>query len=285
MPKESISDLQLVQLTSTVLQLKALGIEDIFAFDWIRAPPSGNLQAAVAELKRLGALSTPSLQLTDPLGKQMAQLPLSPALARVFLHASIESKCPKEAAALAAMLTIQQQNSVDQSCFFTGAAGRKFWIEEGDHMTLVSLFMSYLKNASRSVRFCQKYQLNLKSLTTAHRVYSTLLAYLKLFKIDASASADTTQEISESLRRALLISFPLNVARANEQEATYYSLSRPEIGPISIHPTSVLFKRLPPLIVYSELLETTKLFARFVSVVDEEEWIVRSCPQFYEFKK
>jgi ATP-dependent RNA helicase DDX35 len=292
MPKESISDLQLADLTATVLQLKALGVEDVFAFDWMKAPAGDKLQAALTQLKRLGALSAPALHLTDPLGKQMAQLPLQPALARVFLHAAVELKCPKEAAALVAMLTIQHQNSVDQNCFFTGAAGRKFWVEEGDHMTLVSLFMSYLRNASRSVRFCQKFQLNLKSLTTAHRLFSTLLAYLKLFKVidcSTSASANATcaaskQQISESLRRALFIAFPLNIARADEEKAVYYSLSQPGIGPISIHPTSVLFKRLPPLILYNELLETTKLFARFVSVVEEKEWIVQDCSQFYELK-
>ncbi len=284
MPKESVAGLQLVDLTATVLQLKALGVEDVFAFDWIKTPPTSNLQAAISELKRLGALSASSLSLTDPLGKQMAQLPLQPALARVFLHGAIEFKCPQEAAALAAMLTIQQQDSAEQNCFFNGNAARKFWVEEGDHMTFVSLFMSYLKNSSKSVRFCQKFQLNLKSLTTAHRLYCTLIAYLKLFKVDLSSNSASKKEISELLRRALLIAFPLHIAKANEQEALYYSLSRPDIGPISIHPTSVLFKRLPPLIVFNELLETTKLFARFVSVVDEDEWIVKACPLLYECK-
>lgn len=284
MPKESISDLQLSDLTPTVLQLKALGVGDVLAFDWIKLPAAANVKAALNELVRLGALDSISHALTDPLGKQMAQLPLQPALARVFLHAAVNFKCPREAAALAAMLTIQQQNTADQNCFFSGPAGRKFWIEEGDHMTMVSLFMSYLKNSARSVRFCQKFQLNLKALTTAHRLYSTLMAYLKLFRISVNVNTPPAKEVSELLRKALLLAFPFNVARANEQESVYYSLNNPERGPVSIHPTSVLFKRLPPLIVYCELLETTKLFARFVSVVDSEEWIAQSCPQYYELK-
>lgn len=296
MPRASIPDLHLSNLTPTVLQLKALGIAKIEEFEFLSLPPIGNIRAAEEELLRLGALErfkdSIALALTDPLGKQMAQLPLQPGLAKALLIASSHFKCAKEAAAMTAMMTIQMQNSVDQNCFFNDCHGqvkaanlqRKFWTEEGDHMTLVSVFMSYLRNASVSVRFCQKYHLNLKNLTTAHRLYSTLMAYLKAFKLDANEATLKLVEISVKLRKALIAGFGVNIARADEVQSSYRSITNQNLPNISIHPTSVLFKRLPPLILYSELLETTKIFARFVSVIEEEDWLPEMCPQLYEFK-
>lgn len=151
-------------------------------------------------------------------------------------------------------------------------------------MTLVSVFMSYLKNASVSVRFCQKYHLNLKNLTTAHRLFSTLMAYLKAFKLDKNDHSLKPADVSVQLRKALIAGFGMNIARADEVQSSYRSINNQNLPNISIHPTSVLFKRLPPLILYSELLETTKIFARFVSVIDDEDWLPEMCPQVYEFK-
>lgn len=127
MPRASIPDLHLSNLTPTVLQLKALGIGRIEEFEFLSVPPIGNIRAAEEELKRLGALEfskdSLALALTDPLGKQMAQLPLQPGLAKTLLIASSLFKCGKEAAAMAAMMTIQMQNTADQNCFFNDCNG------------------------------------------------------------------------------------------------------------------------------------------------------------------
>ncbi|KAI8051130.1 hypothetical protein BDF22DRAFT_744740 [Syncephalis plumigaleata] len=50
-----------------------------------------------------------------------------------------------------------------------------------------------------------------------------------------------------------------------------------------LHPTSVLFKRSPKYVIYHEVIETTKPFARQVSTIDVA-WLTELAPHFYESK-
>ena len=287
MPRHSIPDLQLSKLTAIVLQLKAMRIDNLIEFDFLSPLPQGNVQAALLELDRLAALDPLTGALSDPLGKQMAQLPLDPDLGHFFMKAC-ELNCPREGAALAAMLTIQNQN--DLSTFFLSNENfsryqRRFWVEEGDHLTLLNVFMSYLANAATSVKFCQKYGLVLKNLNTANRLYTNLLAYLKkLFRMPSERNVKmTAEEISINLRKALISAYPFNVAKSVESRACYVSLSGDD-SVLNIHPSSVLFKRLPPLIIFGHQIETTKKFLKFATVI-ESDWLIDIHPKLYKFNR
>ena len=263
-------------------------INDLIGFDFLSPLPEGNVRAALLELDRLAALDPFTGALSDPLGRQMAQLPLDPDLGHFFLKAC-EFNCPREGAALAAMLTIQNQN--DLTTFFLPNENfsryqRRFWVEEGDHLTLLNVFMSYLANSTTSVKFCQKYGLVLKNLNMANRLYTNLLAYLKkIFKIPTERSVKMTRdEISINLRKALISAYPLNVAKSDESIACYLSLTEESGGKLNIHPNSVLFKRLPPLVVYGQRIETTKKFLKFVTWI-ESDWLIEIHPKLYKYSK
>lgn len=51
-----------------------------------------------------------------------------------------------------------------------------------------------------------------------------------------------------------------------------------------IHPSSVLFRRVPKCVVYGEVVETTKAFMRDVCVI-EEEWLTQIAPHYYEYSR
>lgn len=291
MPKHSIPDIQLTKLTSIILQLKAMCINNLLEFDFLSPLPLKNIKFALEDLWMLKALNPLNGTLSDPLGKQMAQLPLEPELGHFFLR-SCEYNCPKEGAALAAMLTVQNNQNDLLSTFLLPTENnpnyakfqRRFWVEEGDHLTLLNIFMSYLGNADNSVKFCQKYGLNLKNLSIAHRLYSTLLKYLKeIFKrpIDREIKMKT-DEISIVIRKALISAYPLNIVKSDEQRACYTNLPKTET--FHIHPNSVLFKRLPPLILYGQVIETTKKFLKFVTLI-EAEWAEEVHPEIYKQKR
>lgn len=59
-------------------------------FDFPSPPPSSHLVSALNELFALGALSEEG-QLSDPIGKQMAELPLNPQLSKMLLISSMYS--------------------------------------------------------------------------------------------------------------------------------------------------------------------------------------------------
>lgn len=52
----TVPEIQRINLSSVVLHLKAMGIEDVVSFDFMDAPPHDALVAAVEQLVELGAV-------------------------------------------------------------------------------------------------------------------------------------------------------------------------------------------------------------------------------------
>ena len=89
-------------LSQTVLELKALGVDDVTTFSWFEPPQASSLEAAVKLLYRLGALDA-SGHLTE-LGRRMSEMPAHPRLARLVLEGERLSVA-HEACTLAALLS------------------------------------------------------------------------------------------------------------------------------------------------------------------------------------
>lgn len=73
-----------MDLSSAVLQLKALGIDNVVRFPFPSPPPARHLAAAYQLLHALGAIDDNGA-LSQPLGTNMAELPLPPLHAKVLL--------------------------------------------------------------------------------------------------------------------------------------------------------------------------------------------------------
>lgn len=71
-------------MATVVLQLKALGIDDIAHFDFVSSPPSENMIRALEILYSLGALDDQG-KLTQPTGVTMAEFPVDPFLAKMLI--------------------------------------------------------------------------------------------------------------------------------------------------------------------------------------------------------
>jgi ATP-dependent RNA helicase DDX35 len=75
MRTEGVPEMQRSNLVSAVLQLKALGIDNIMRFHWLAPPPAETMVRALEILYSLGVLDA-AAKLTSPLGFQIAELPL-----------------------------------------------------------------------------------------------------------------------------------------------------------------------------------------------------------------
>ncbi|KAH9797229.1 putative pre-mRNA-splicing factor ATP-dependent RNA helicase DEAH9 [Citrus sinensis] len=75
-PAEGIPEMQRSNLVSCVIQLKALGIDNILGFDWPASPPPEAMIRALEVLYSLGVLDDDA-KLTSPTGFQVAEIPLS----------------------------------------------------------------------------------------------------------------------------------------------------------------------------------------------------------------
>ena len=97
-------------LASVILQMTAVGLGDIEEFPFIDPPDHRNISDGVQLLTELGALepakaSERHRRLT-PIGRQLAQLPVDPRLARMVVEAD-KNGCVREVMVIAAALSIQ----------------------------------------------------------------------------------------------------------------------------------------------------------------------------------
>lgn len=97
-------EIQRSNLSSVVLQLKKLGIDDIVHFDYMDPPAPETLMRALEQLNYLGALDDEG-DLTE-IGKRMSDYPLDPLHAKIVLAASMQFNCVSEALTIVAMLNV-----------------------------------------------------------------------------------------------------------------------------------------------------------------------------------
>jgi ATP-dependent RNA helicase DDX35 len=98
-------EMQRCDLTSVVIQLKALGIDNICKFDFLSAPPSKNLTNSLEMLNALGALDH-NCKLAPPIGFQMAEFPLHPTHSKALL-ASESFGCAQEIITIISLLQVR----------------------------------------------------------------------------------------------------------------------------------------------------------------------------------
>ena len=78
-------EMQRSDLAPAILQLKALGIDNVLRFNFPSSPPSKNLLAGLELLYALGAIDDDG-KLTDPIGLMMAEIPLEPVFSKCLIE-------------------------------------------------------------------------------------------------------------------------------------------------------------------------------------------------------
>jgi ATP-dependent RNA helicase DHX8/PRP22 len=89
----SIPDIQRTNLATTILQLKAMGVNDLFSFDFMDPPPAQTMLTVLESLYALSALDDEGL--LTRLGRKMADFPMDLLMAKMVI-ASVELGCSEE---------------------------------------------------------------------------------------------------------------------------------------------------------------------------------------------
>lgn len=176
-------------MAPVVLQLKALGIDNILRFAFLSPPPAANLVRGVELLFALGAVDA-NAHLTNPIGIQMAELPLLPMLGRAVL-ASSDLGCSEEMLTIAAMMQIENvfvSSSKDKTA--AEKEKRRFSASEGDHATLLNVFLAF-ERSGRSSRWCRDHFVNYRGLCRAIELREQLLRMLRKFKVELCVEKTT----------------------------------------------------------------------------------------------
>ncbi|KAG5729103.1 Pre-mRNA-splicing factor ATP-dependent RNA helicase prp22 [Termitomyces sp. T112] len=267
----SIPDIQRTNLSSTILQLKAMGINDLLSFDFMDPPPAQTMLTALEALYALSALDDEGL--LTRLGRKMADFPMEPPLAKMLI-ASVELGCSEEILSIVAMLSVQsvfyrpkeKQGQADSK-------KAKFHQPEGDHLTLLTVYNGW-KAANFSNPWCYENFIQARSMRRAQDVRKQLLGIMDRYKHDIlSAGRDYNV-----VRKAICSGFFRHAAKKDPQEG-YKTLV--EGTPVYIHPSSALFNRNPEWLIYHELVLTTREYCHNVTAV-EPKWLVEVAPQFFQ---
>ncbi|XP_046842076.1 probable ATP-dependent RNA helicase DHX35 isoform X1 [Xenia sp. Carnegie-2017] len=269
-----IPEMQRTNLAPVILQLKSMGIDNVLRFDFLARPPAEHMIRALELLYALEALDDDGC-LTTPLGVNMAEFPLEPNLAKMLL-VSGEFGCSEEILTIAAILQIKNVFVTPSNEKRASARAKlKFSVYEGDHLTLLNVYQSFLQHKKNS-KWCHENFLNYKGLCHAIKIREQLKRLIKSFGVALRSVEDDPTPIL----RCIVKGFFANAARLHA-DGTYRSIR--ENHPLYIHPTSVLYTEKPPQwIVYHELQQTSKEFMRDITVI-QSSWLYELAPHYYEY--
>ena len=184
-------------LSHVILQLKALGVQDLTRFDFISTPSLSSLAQSIQVLYSLGALDDHG-RLTESVGKIMAEFSLPPMLSKMLiLSGASEYSCSEEIVSIVAMLSVQSLFYNPSKGFKTAEASRKkFWVKEGDLLTLLNVYNSFVFNR-RGSQWCSDHFISFKAISSATNIRAQLVQYLKKFGIpllSCGSSADSIRK-------------------------------------------------------------------------------------------
>lgn len=130
-------ELQRTNLANTVLSLKAMGINDLIAFDFMDAPPVPTMVSALESLYALGALDEDGS--ITRLGRKMAEFPLDPPLSKVLIM-SVALGCSSEILTIVGMLSVTNVfHRPRENAQLADQRKARFHQQEGDHITLLNV--------------------------------------------------------------------------------------------------------------------------------------------------
>jgi len=267
-----VPEIQRTNLASTLLQLKAMGINDLIGFDFMDAPPVEAMIHALELLHTLSALDDEGL--LTRLGRRMAEFPLEPNLAKMLIMA-VNIQCSDEILTIVSMLSVQnvfyrpkeKQQIADQK-------KAKFNQAEGDHITLLAVYNSWKQNKFSSA-WCYENFVQQRTLKRAQDVRKQLLGIMDRHKLDVVSCGKSTTRV----QKAICSGFFRNAAKKDPQEG-YRTLVDAQM--VSIHPSSAIFHRQPEWVVFHEVVQTTKEYMREVTTIDPK-WLVEFAPAFFRF--
>ena len=255
LPEATVPEIQRSNLSPVILQLKALGIDNIARFDFFTPPPSELIVRALELLYSLGALDDYA-KLTRPLGTRMAELAVEPMMAKVLLKAS-DFGCLSEILSIAAMTSLQGAVwfSHEGEKKATESARRRFAVEEGDHLTLLNVYQAFVTKGKKEAKWCRDNFLNHKSMVRAVSIRNQLKRYMERFGIivDESLSADVMRvhvggpDKAEQIRRSLTAGYFSHAARM-QPDGSFQTVNGGTI--LYAHPSSLLFVSYPLLTQY-----------------------------------
>jgi pre-mRNA-splicing factor ATP-dependent RNA helicase DHX16 len=271
-------------LAPVVLSLQCLGIRDVVNFDWLDAPSSDALIAAMSLLYQLGGLSSQG-EVTR-LGRQMIEIPAHPRLATALISGS-KFGCVQEVLTVIAMLDESGAlwiRGKGEARVHSDNARANFMSKGdggigGDYIQLLNVYNEW-QDSDFSPIFAKDNFLSIRSLNRARLVREQLESLLERVEIDKDSSVGSSDPVP--ILKALLSGFFTNTAVLSSDGQHYRTLGSNQ--QVRIHPSSCLTAMdhyKPKMVMFHEMIVTSGEFIRGVSGI-EASWVSEVAPHFWK---
>lgn len=319
LPDNTTPEITRCSLNSVVLQMKSIGITDVLNFEFMDKPPVDAIAKACDVLFLLGALDR-NLNITK-LGRSLTEFPIEPVAAKALLAGKALGAERDVLAMISMVATenifVTSREAKDNADRCRSAFAKQV----GDHATFYNIFLQYTRQKGDTERraFCDANSLSYRQMLKVEDTLKQLAGILSTIDIsgedfgfanansgDVSAPGGKRPRAEMSVlgdaltddndvqmrpkphgdfelaRRALCFGYFLNVAYFDAKQMQYITIVGRQV--VHLHPTSVLFanvKKKPPLVLFNNVVETTKRFMKDVSIV-QEQWLRDAAPLFFK---
>lgn len=271
----TMPEIQRTNLNSVVLLLKSLGINELMDFDFMDAPPAETLIRALENLYALGALNDKGA--LTKLGRQMAEFPTDPMLARSILAADKQG-CVEEVLSIIAMLGESASlfyRPKDKKMLADSARARFTIKEGGDHFSLLNIWNQWV-DSDFSYVWARENFLQQRSLTRARDVRDQLAKLCD--RVEVTITTVGAQDLVP-IQKSLTAGFFPNAARLQKGGDSYRTVKNSMTT--YLHPSSTLFEVNPKWIIFYELVLTSREYMRG-NLPIQAEWLAEAAPHYHK---
>lgn len=262
-------EIQRTNLGSVILQMKLFGFGDIAEFPFVDAPDSRLVKDGYRLLRELSAIDGEGG--ISKLGQRIARLPVDPRIGRMLLEAG-QTHCLKELLVIGAALSVQdsrdrpmdRQQAADE-------AHREFRHEASDFLSFLNLWR-YLEEQRRHLSKRKFHTLCRTKFLSSTRVqeWHDIHHQLHVTLVEMGYRENQIDAGEDEIHRALLSGLLSHLGFKTDDRPGEYLGARQ--SRFFIFPGSGLFKKNPKWLMAAELVETSKLYARTVAVI-QPEWV------------
>ena len=260
-------------LASVILQMSALGLGDIGAFPFVDPPDRRSIRDGIALLEELGALDPaepdPRKRLTRA-GRELAQLPVDPRMARMLWQAHRNS-CLAEVLVIVAALSIQDPR--ERPAEHQQAADERharFADPTSDFLAYLNLWdhLREQRNELSSNQFRKQCKADFLHWLRI-REWQDLHGQLRSIAKGMGWTPNREPAAPDAVHQALLAGLLSHIGVKEGDKRDYLGARGARFA---VFPGSVLFRKPPRWVMVGELVETSRLWGRSAARI-EPEWV------------
>ncbi|MFZ5470336.1 MAG: ATP-dependent helicase HrpB [Myxococcota bacterium] len=266
-PEHEAPEIRRLDLTESLLALRASGVEDLARFPFFEAPPASALEAADALLRRLGAVDLEGH--ITAIGKKLLRFPVHPRQARLIVEAENRGVAA-EGVTVAAMLGERDIREEARARFGDTGPNRHSLSGPSDLWEMLERF-----EQARAADFSSSRVRALGLETGAVQAVERVRRQLSRTVDRSTPRPSTAAKLEEAVMLSVLGGYPDRVARRRKEKSSELILFGG--GSASLSETSVV--REPGLLVAVDAEERPRgVVVRIASEV-QPEWLLELFPK------